>query len=631
MRSRILYIVLALNAFVCGAQTTPREQYAATLSHFSDDSLKYKAALYLIDNMEGHASPDGDAIKCYCDSLMEMWPRTAPKYLEAAWKRFKEKGEVSYVPDNVIVNDAMLINYVEKAFSDWHDAPWAESITFSQFCDYILPYRVKDERLSQSWREALRQRYIHMIDGVTDMKKAYEIVCDSVRESVKYWTPSFPYTLDVLTYDHIQRATCDQQCILLASILRSLGIPAVVDGINKWADYSTMGHAWVALVMSDGSTYTIFDHEHEAKRFNLISASVFDSALPVTEDDGCPIQIKRTKSVSKILRYHFHHTGLFDKDDPKFLYNPFVTDVSAEYGLDATLTVPSYTSEPVYLCTFLTGKDWVPVAKALPQGDSVTFNNIGKGIVYLPVVMSGERRYMPISPPLLVGAKGIEKVFEADDADTRSVTLTRKYPLCLYISGEWKKLIGGCFEASATSDFALRDTVAVITSMPYGKTVLNIDSSKQYRYVRFKSPDEAVALVTEMAFCSDAGEQIRPIRWISEDVDTSTVRNLADNNRETRLHARKAGYSVGIECEKATRLSQVSFFPASDGNDVEAGHLYELYMFDNGWRLLDSRRAEDDSITFHGIPRGALLLLRDKTRGREERIFEYIDNQQQWY
>ena len=139
MRSRILYIVLALNAFVCGAQTTPREQYAATLSHFSDDSLKYKAALYLIDNMEGHASPDGDAIKCYCDSLMEMWPRTAPKYLEAAWKRFKEKGEVSYVPDNVIVNDAMLINYVEKAFSDWHDAPWAESITFSQFCDYILP------------------------------------------------------------------------------------------------------------------------------------------------------------------------------------------------------------------------------------------------------------------------------------------------------------------------------------------------------------------------------------------------------------------------------------------------------------------------------------------------------------
>ncbi|MDE6151824.1 MAG: hypothetical protein K2G12_07565 [Prevotella sp.] len=630
IKTKCLFIALLLQSLICGAQTCYTEKYAKVLEHFSNDSLKKKAATFLIDNMDGHSSPEGNSMKLYTDKIMSMWPKTAPKYLDAAWDECKGTERVSYVSDSMLINNAMLIDYIDDAFIDWRESPWRDDITFTQFCDYILPYRVRSERLSKAWRKKLREKYLHIIDGVKDMKTAFEIVSDSVKKELRYWIPTHPYTLDVLTYDHIQRASCDQQCILLTSILRSLGIPAVIDGISKWADYSTKGHAWVALVMSDGSTYTIFDNEHEAKQFNKINASFFESSVPVTEDDICPYNIKQSKSVSKTFRYHFRDTRLFSKADPKFLYDRFAADVSSEYGLSANITVPVNTSKPVYLCTFLTGRDWIPVAKALPAGESVTFHNVGSGIVCLPVVKD-DRQYIPICSPILTGRDGITKIFDIDETDTCTITLTRKYPLCAYVPGEWKKIVGGCFEASDNPDFVHPDTIAVIYSMPYGVTSLPVTGNREYRYVRFKSPDTMVALATELSFYSGKDERIKPSCWFSTDVDTSTVRFLSDNDRETRIRAMKPGYSVGIDIGQPRRITRIDFAPASDGNDVEAGHLYELYMFARKWRLLGSKRAKGGSVTFHGIPRGALLLLRDRTRGHEERIFEYKDNKQQWY
>lgn len=37
------------------------------------------------------------------------------------------------------------------------------------------------------------------------------------------------------------------------------------------------------------------------------------------------------------------------------------------------------------------------------------------------------------------------------------------------------------------------------------------------------------------------------------------------------------------------------------------------------------------SLTFNNVPDNALLILRDHTRGKEERIFLYEDNEQIWY
>lgn len=79
------------------------------------------------------------------------------------------------------------------------------------------------------------------------------------------------------------------------------------------------------------------------------------------------------------------------------------------------------------------------------------------------------------------------------------------------------------------------------------------------------------------------------------------------------------------------RISEIKFTPVSDGNNIQNGHTYELWGFDNYWKKLGHCIAQSrESITFHNVPTNMLLLLKDKTKGVEERIFLY-NNKQLWY
>jgi hypothetical protein len=69
MIKKILSGVGAIMMFsVALPQPSYREKYADVLHYYSQheaDSLKYKAALFLIDNMDGHLSPEGEPMVRY--------------------------------------------------------------------------------------------------------------------------------------------------------------------------------------------------------------------------------------------------------------------------------------------------------------------------------------------------------------------------------------------------------------------------------------------------------------------------------------------------------------------------------------------------------------------------------------
>ena len=68
-----------------------------------------------------------------------------------------------------------------------------------------------------------------------------------------------------------------------------------------------------------------------------------------------------------------------------------------------------------------------------------------------------------------------------------------------------------------------------------------------------------------------------------------------------------------------------------DDNNVRIGDTYELFYWDMDWVSLGKQIADDFSLTFHHVPQNALLLLRNLTRGTDERIFLYKDAKQLWY
>lgn len=86
-----------------------------------------------------------------------------------------------------------------------------------------------------------------------------------------------------------------------------------------------------------------------------------------------------------------------------------------------------------------------------------------------------------------------------------------------------------------------------------------------------------------------------------------------------------------MDLGKPESVGRIGYMTRNDDNNVRIGDTYELFYWDMDWVSLGKQIADDFSLTFHHVPQNALLLLRDLTRGTDERIFLYKDVKQIWY
>lgn len=70
-------------------------------------------------------------------------------------------------------------------------------------------------------------------------------------------------------------------------------------------------------------------------------------------------------------------------------------------------------------------------------------------------------------------------------------------------------------------------------------------------------------------------------------------------------------------------------FPYDHSNLIKINDTYQLFFWhESRWQSLGSQVAKEKKLVFNNVPRQALLLLRDLTRGRQERVFTYQNGQQ---
>lgn len=631
----ILTISITMPIF---SQISYREKYRDVLAHYSrceDDSLKLKAALHLIDNMDGHSSPDGYSVKKYISSLATMKKYSGIRELQLEWNRVSSNSPLTYLPDSAIIDDNHLIKYIESAFSSWENAAWKNEIDFNLFCHYVLPYRINDEHLSNDWLGFLRHRYGPLIKGMTSQRKAFAILKKAVFKDVVLSNNYCPFTLDPISCLTVGRAECAQRCILLCAVLRALCIPSAIDVTPMWADYSNKGHAWVSMIVNDGSTYTVFEDDSIAKQYNPIDASRFFPLYQIKDEDHCPYIVKTDKTPVKIYRICYEHCNKVEHDAPPMLSSPFLLDVSHEYGLNATVDLEIKEDGLVYLCAFLSGADWMPVDKAVSKNGKVIFRWVGPGSVCVPAMIKNNKLIF-LSPPFLMGENGIIRSFMPSADKKEKIVVNRKYPLCSYITDTWGYMRGGTFEASTLGDFSQIDTLATISVMPSGMTTLKTFSNKKYRFLRYHAPQDNRSSLAELSFISTdtlGQDVLLSGTYFGTGVDSSTIEKAFDDNQATSCKGLQVGYTIGLDLGKGheTSVSKIIFSPSTDLNFVEKEHLYELYYFDTAWHLLERVFSKGNELVFNNVPIGSLLLLKDKTTGVEERIFEYKDNKQIWY
>lgn len=599
----------------------------------SEDQEKFKAACLLITSMPGHQAPEGKAFKEYIQKVSLCKIPCSQDTLSSYWKEVvKLYGDrTTYSEDTLLLDKEFLISHIEQSFQAWRNAPWHKDVCFDEFCQYILPYRVSNEKTNCIGRPALTAKYASLIQGETDIVKAFTTICSTMFKRIRQTEPLCPYIPDAHTIDYLQQGNCLQRCVLLTEVLRSLGIPCTIDIVPVWANYSQVGHSWVAMPYK-GMNYTWREDDTIARAENPIDASYFKVTYHPTVEDNYPYPVERQKKTAKIYRLRYRENNQFTSSNTPKLFTLRLDDVSSTYGLtdSVTLSIPMLQDNAsYYLCTFRSGQGWTPIAQTLQKNGKLTFNNIGTGIVYI-VSTFKQGILSPSSSPFILEENGTFRFFIPEKEKMNKQRIYRKYPVFSQWTNQWGNMIGGTFEGSDELDFSKTDTLATINSMPFGETIIPIHSSKIYRYVRYQSTHKSRTPLAELTFFNTDNRILSGIPISHKSLQKSKER-VFDSDISTEGYTKQTNYWVGLDLGDTANkpITSVRFFPKNDGNFVTRGNFYELFYYENGWKSLGERFSVDNYVEYN-IPEGALLWLKCDT-GHEERIFEYKNGRQVWY
>ena len=627
-----------------------RSELESVLAHYStdlSDSLKYQAAVYLIENMAERWSIAGKRIDCFRDTLFLDTIRSPKEIWAEIAKDTASKEE--YQPNIRTIKADYLIDNIDFAFETWQKVSWTDSIPFSIFKEYILPYSIAEEPIT-SWRRLLHEEYKHVVEKAKNPRDAFRrlyfhITRDKFRLSNV--PADYSHLLDPVTIQAIGRGTCDKQALLIVSAARALAIPAAYDYLNYWASYSKLGHSWPVYIDEQEIPYNIQTQKRWLQKQGPIHASFFHRSIPF-DDTNTPFNVDSLKKTVKVMRYSFSAITNADWQTeeccPDYLKKRGARDVSAHYGLNSTLTIDldKRVRSTVYLCHFLTGKGWKPATAKKQSGKRIRFEDIGNGIVYLPATIekeaaTGKQVTTGLTNPIILEDDDSQRILNPDLEHTQTVTLLRKYPLLIYwLPNRWKETIGICFEASNDPKFISRDTLHLITQESLGILSVNIDTNKEYRYLRVCSPPGEKLRLNEVVFYGqdDSGQEMELTGdLIFHKIDETSAEPLFDKKNMTAIAPTLTDCWVGKDLgkDKHTKVSRIYYCPWNDGNMIEPDNTYELLYYDREWHSLGEKMAEKDYITYDSVPENALLWLRNLTKGTEERVFTYENGKQRWW
>lgn len=601
------------------------------LDHYDGDSLKLRAAMYLLENMPGHYTATSQLFANHKERLVKKG-RASLYTLNLWWKEAQkqQRDERIELPDAETLTAEFLITHIDQAFEAWTQAAWKDEVTFDLFCQCILPYRFFDEELKVGSRDSLRAIYHPLVAEVKDMKKAFAILQNRVWREIGSGSSSIPYALNVLDMRRQTRATCQHRCILLGSVARAVGLPASIDQVHRWSNYSCTGHAWVSLVTQD-STYTVVGKDSVARSGNPIDASSF-KCNPLVRLDH-PHDSRFAKRTAKVWRTCYASQACltnpdWDENATEILRDSFRTDVSEAYGLDGRVEgfAPHSSAREVYLCTFSTGNDWEPMAYCPLTDKKYAFHYLGENVAYLLATYDGD--IQPLEAPFILTEEGKRSLIP-DMQKRQTLVLTRKYPLTGNFLNNWSTLTGSRIEGSNQADFRQADLLATVMKVPAFENVVHIPNAKHYRYIRFQVAEKSKTPLTEI-ICTSYGKTVKGKPFCHH---AKNLQKCFDHDTYTPITALQAGYSVGMDFGKPTEVTAFTYYLKNDDNFIVPKGEYELYYYncEQGWTSLGVQTAGERRLIYHNAPTNALFLLRRLDKGNEERIFTYEHNRQIWW
>lgn len=166
--------------------------------------------------------------------------------------------------------------------------------------------------------------------------------------------------------------------------------------------------------------------------------------------------------------------------------------------------------------------------------------------------------------------------------------------------------------------------VVDLSTVPFFKTAFE---EKKYRYVKIcsNSSSRYYCFLAEVKFMDTAGNECKPTYFLSTDgSENPRAAALFDGDILSSYPLTK---EVIVDLGGETPLAGIEFISINDDNYINPGEEYELFYHDDKtWVSAGQKTATERVVTFDNVPSGAVYWLRNRTKGREERIFTYKDN-----
>lgn len=621
-----------------------RKELEKVLCHYRinlADSLKYKAACFLIENIPFYFYSDGEQLenyKSYYVALKKSKGRTPQQVADSIKKMFGPMKEPDKKRDLIEVDSAYLCHNIDWAFKVWQEQPWGKNISFETFCEYLLPYRIGDEPL-EYWREKYYNKYNSLLDSlrmsdsldIEDPIVAANYLISKLPDKNYYYTSVTPYNFGHLGPSHVQylSGSCREVTDFAIYLFRALGIPCAIDYVPV-RSYINAGHFWLTSWNKNGEVFmSEFPQKLKLVRKNRWYHS-----------DDSPKVNRYTFSVNRKL---FEDMAKYGEEIYPFWRLPKFIDVTHEYGyyLKKELVVPldklykSYRKGKIaYLCASLSDK-WVPIDWCEYNASHLAFKNIRIGTV-MRVATYEDGVLHFLTDPFYIDEKSNKYHYYTAEDKKQDVILYAKCDIGFEKNFQ-VRMVGGVFEGSNQSDFVKADTLFSIQCHP---TRLNTNvkswSDKKYRYLRYKGPSQSYCNVSEVIFYENSDTVPLPGKVIGtpgcfNNDGTHEYTNVFDGKTWTSFdYSKPTGGWAGLDLGRQAKVDHIVYTPRNRDNFVRPGDKYELFYCDRNWKSAGTITAVSDSLIFKDIPKNTLLLLRNHSRGKSERIFVYENGTQIW-
>lgn len=646
---RILYREDSINSLEIALRSAKnnRKELEKVLCYYQKnpaDSLKYKAVCFLIENMPFCTYSVGEQLenyKFYYAWLKQRNGKTSQQIADSVKKVFGPMQEPEKKRDILEIDSAYLCHNINWAFKVWQEQPWGKNISFETFCEYLLPHRIGDEPLAY-WREMYYEKYNSLLDSLRmsetldkeDPIVAAQYLMERLPDKKTFYTSITPYSFGHIGPEFVQYKTgsCREVADFGIYLFRALGIPCAIDYLPARSNLNA-GHLWLISWDKNGEGYM---SDFMGKLVRVRKSVMYN------QGDGAKIY-RYTFSANRDL---YGQMAQYGEELYPFWHVPKFKDATFDYSnsYEKELVIPlekqykdKRKGKIAYLCASFRNR-WVPIDWTGYNTGHLAFRYVRNGsVMRVATYENGALHFL--TDPFYTNRQTGETSFYSAEKEKQDMIL---YAKC-QIEEEnnlRERMMGGVFEGSNQPDFSEKDTLFIIQSKP-GRlnTTAKSWSDKEYRYLRYIGPPKGHCNVSEIAFY-EKGASIAVTGKVigtpetGQQGGTNDYTNVFDGKTWTSFHySQPTGGWVGLDLGRKAKIDRIVYTPRNRDNYIRPGDDFELYYCDkdcNDWKSLGGARAIADSLIYKDVPKNALLLLRNHTRGVGERIFVYENGVQVW-